>query len=308
MHKKSDRYRDLQEGGNLVPWINLPFQPQKPLHVHSDDSLQKEIKRTGWGNNKSLIQLHLSMQNYQGDACNYPLAVWFVELAVLFSRDEILFVKNECFFFSQLDVLLWYHGEYSYCLSLRQETCVGRKCLKCFNHFYLNVQEDDGVVTTQLFGRVGDPSLSTCREIGIHRNFHGAGMVSHMQQHHKHCYFQRTAFSPSIEQDYDPEWVSSWKCDRDAPKDTLQSRQRLVEQTCIVIPIWDKGFICVNHILLLLINSITALAGNHFIIPTDNANTGTPFPGTSPSWRWLHSPCQMSKLKCLLQSWLPECK
>lgn len=46
-HRKSDRYRDLYEGGNLVPWINLPFQPQKPLQVHSDDSLQKEIKRAG---------------------------------------------------------------------------------------------------------------------------------------------------------------------------------------------------------------------------------------------------------------------
>lgn len=106
-------------------------------------------------------------------------------------------------------------------------------------------------------------------------------------------------------------WARLWprvsQHDRDTPKDTLQSRQRLVEQTYIVIPIWDKGFISVNHILLLPINNITSLAGNHLIISADNTNTGTPFPGTS-SWRWLHSPCQMSKFKCLLQSWLPVCK
>lgn len=152
--------------------------------------------------------------------------------------------------------------------------------------------------------------LSTCREIAIHKNFHHAGMVwSHIcSLHHKYCYLQRIVFSPSIEQDYDREWVSRWKRDRDTPKDTLELRQRLVEQTCIVIPIWDKGFISVNHILLLPINSITSLAGNHFIVPADNTNTGAPFPGTSPSWRWLHSPCQMSKFKCLLQSWLPVCK
>lgn len=166
----------------------------------------------------------------------------------------------------------------------------------------------NGVVTTRLLGRVGDPSLSTRREIAIHRNLHHAGMVSPMQQHHRHCYFQRMLFSPSIEQDYDPEWVSTWKCDRDAPKDTPEWRQRLVEQTYIVMPIWDKGFICVNHILLLPINSISALIGNNFIISPDNANTGAPFPGTSPSWSWLHSPCQMSKFKCLLQSWLPACR
>lgn len=29
----------------------------------------------------------------------------------------------------------------SSCLSLGEEICVGRKSLKCFNHFYLNVQQ-----------------------------------------------------------------------------------------------------------------------------------------------------------------------
>lgn len=63
-----------------------------------------------------------------------------VELAMLRSRNVMFFFKNEWVFPSHIDVLLWYHGQYFYCLSLGQET-VGRNGLECFKHFYIHVQQ-----------------------------------------------------------------------------------------------------------------------------------------------------------------------
>ena len=56
---------------------------------------------------------------------------------------------------------------------------------------------------------------------------------------------------------------------RDAPKDTLESKQRLMEQTHIAVFLWDKGFICVNNSLLLHIKSIATFVGKRCISSAD---------------------------------------
>lgn len=69
--QKIHEHRNLQEGRNLLPWINLLSHPQKPLQVHNDESPQKQIKRTDWRN--KFFQQFLKSNLAQMDTCRVSM-------------------------------------------------------------------------------------------------------------------------------------------------------------------------------------------------------------------------------------------
>lgn len=74
-HTHAQKIQQVQEpaGRRELSALNQPpFHPQKPLQVHNDESLQKEIKRIGWRNNE-LFQQFLKSNLAQMYMCSVSM-------------------------------------------------------------------------------------------------------------------------------------------------------------------------------------------------------------------------------------------